>query len=31
MLNLFNEAYRTHGSGIDGYGRGAWVNLDARF
>ena len=31
LLNLFNEAYRTHGSGIDGYGRSAWVNLEARF
>jgi outer membrane receptor protein involved in Fe transport len=27
--NLFNEAYRTHGSGIDGPGRNAW--LSARF
>ena len=30
-LNLFNQAYRTHGSGIDGYGRSAWVGLDTRF
>ena len=30
-LNLFNEAYRTHGSGIDGYGRSAWIGLDVRF
>jgi hemoglobin/transferrin/lactoferrin receptor protein len=31
VLNLFDQAYRTHGSGIDGYGRSAWVGIDARF
>lgn len=25
--NLFNEAYRTHGSGVDGYGRSMWLSL----
>ncbi len=29
IANIFNEAYRTHGSGIDGPGRNAW--LSARF
>ncbi|MDP2317713.1 MAG: TonB-dependent receptor [Acidobacteriota bacterium] len=29
--NLFNTAYRTHGSGIDGYGRSLWVGLHAAF
>ena len=30
-LNLFDQAYRTHGSGIDGCGRSAWVGIDAKF
>jgi outer membrane receptor protein involved in Fe transport len=29
IANVFNEAYRVHGSGIDGPGRNAW--LSARF
>ncbi len=29
--NLFNEAYRVHGSGIDGYGRAAWIGTDIKF
>lgn len=29
--NLLNEAYRVHGSGIDGYGRAAWIGTDIRF
>jgi hemoglobin/transferrin/lactoferrin receptor protein len=31
VYNLFDEAYRVHGSGIDGYGRAAWVGTRARF
>lgn len=27
IKNLFNEAYRTHGSGVDGIGRSVWVSL----
>jgi outer membrane receptor protein involved in Fe transport len=30
IQNLFDEAYRTHGSGIDGQGRSAWIGLNAR-
>jgi outer membrane receptor protein involved in Fe transport len=29
--NLFDEAYRTHGSGIDGVGRAAWASVEASF
>jgi hypothetical protein len=25
--NLFDEAYRIHGSGVDGVGRAAWIAL----
>ena len=27
IWNLFNEAYRTHGSGVDGIGRSAWMSV----
>jgi hemoglobin/transferrin/lactoferrin receptor protein len=27
--NVFNAAYRTHGSGVDGYGRNFWLQLSA--
>lgn len=29
--NLLNEDYRTHGSGINGVGRSAWIMLDFNF
>lgn len=29
--NIGNEAYRTHGSGIDDYGRSFWVAMQVRF
>jgi len=29
--NILNKAYRTHGSGIDGYGRSYWVALQVQF
>lgn len=28
LNNLFNEAYRTHGSGVDSYGRNLQINLN---
>lgn len=31
LLNLFNEAYRTHGSGVDGMGRSLYVSLRYSF
>ena len=27
IQNLFNEDYRTHGSGINGYGRSVWISI----
>lgn len=27
LQNLFNTDYRTHGSGINGYGRSVWLNI----
>jgi outer membrane receptor protein involved in Fe transport len=29
--NAFDEAYRVHGSGVDGYGRYAWLGAHLRF
>lgn len=31
LQNLFNEDYRTHGSGINGVGRSAWVSATVNF
>ena len=31
LVNLFNEAYRVHGSGIDGPGRNAWLSARVEF
>ena len=28
LHNLANEAYRTHGSGVDGVGRSAWIAVE---
>jgi len=31
LQNIFNKDYRTHGSGINGYGRSAWFQLTFNF
>lgn len=31
IQNILNEDYRTHGSGINGYGRSAWIQLTVNF
>lgn len=31
LNNIFNEAYRTHGSGVDGYGRSVWIGAKIGF
>ncbi|MFD2573588.1 TonB-dependent receptor domain-containing protein [Spirosoma soli] len=31
LQNLTNEAYRTHGSGVDGVGRSAWLSVLVNF
>ncbi len=31
LFNIFNEAYRTHGSGVDGYGRSVWAGVKISF
>ncbi len=31
LQNLFNQDYRTHGSGINGYGRSIWLSLQYMF
>jgi outer membrane receptor protein involved in Fe transport len=31
LENVFDEAYRVHGSGIDGYGRHAWLSAQLTF
>jgi len=31
LNNIFNEAYRTHGSGVDGYGRSVWAGAKISF
>ena len=29
--NIFDQSYRTHGSGIDGYGRTGWIRMTFSF
>lgn len=31
LQNILNKDYRTHGSGINGYGRSAWIQLTLNF
>lgn len=31
LQNIFNKDYRTHGSGINGYGRSVWVHIQFMF
>ncbi len=31
LNNMFNKAYRTHGSGVHGYGRSVWIRIHASF
>lgn len=31
VQNIFNKDYRTHGSGINGYGRSAWIHIQFTF
>lgn len=31
VQNIFDESYRTHGSGVDGYGRSFWVSVRVGF
>ena len=31
LQNAFNEAYRMHGSGVDGVGRSAWLSVRVQF